>query len=41
MSITKTADFDFSALFEIIQKMKRSFWNYDLNQERFKKQLSR
>ena len=41
MQNNKTAEFDFSGLFELLQSMKRQFWNNDRSQERFKKQLRR
>lgn len=34
-------DFDFSGLFELLNLMKRKFWTYDRNQERYKRERSR
>lgn len=41
MSTTKTAESDYQTLFEMVGILKRQFWTYDRNQERFKARLVR
>lgn len=37
----KTAESDYQSLFELVTILKRQFWTYDRNQERFKQRLIR